>query len=47
MSAYGLIRKIEDLDAKVQKRLNLPQTILIEYEMFDPRRDVIRVSNGV
>ncbi|KAF4966034.1 hypothetical protein FSARC_6234 [Fusarium sarcochroum] len=41
-SKYGAIAKIENLDYQTQKRLRLPHSLLVHYEMFDARRDVIK-----
>ncbi|KAM5347056.1 hypothetical protein ACJ41O_010061 [Fusarium nematophilum] len=39
---YGAIAKVEDLDHKSQQRLRLPPTVVVQYEMFDARRDVVK-----
>ncbi|KAF4448141.1 Meiotic activator RIM4 [Fusarium austroafricanum] len=39
---YGPIEKIAPLDLYAQKTLNVPPSLLVQFSMFDPKRDVIR-----
>ncbi|KAM0424858.1 hypothetical protein ACHAPT_009914 [Fusarium lateritium] len=41
-SPFGAIAIVEDLDVATQKRLHLPPAVRVRFEMFDPRRDVIK-----
>ncbi|KAM0243779.1 hypothetical protein ACHAPO_000639 [Fusarium lateritium] len=41
-SRYGKIAKIETLDYKIQIKLNVPPSMMVQYEKFDPKRDVIK-----
>ncbi|CAF3664751.1 unnamed protein product [Fusarium graminearum] len=41
-SPYGKIAKIETLDYKVQIKLHVPPSMMVQYERFDPKRDVIK-----
>ncbi|GKU02580.1 unnamed protein product [Fusarium langsethiae] len=41
-SPYGKIAKIETLDYRIQLKLNVPPSLMVQYEKFDPRRDVIK-----
>ncbi|KAG8671779.1 hypothetical protein FPOAC2_05138 [Fusarium poae] len=41
-SPYGKIAKIETLDYKIQIKLNVPPSMMVQYEKFDPKRDVIK-----
>ncbi|KAJ4259646.1 hypothetical protein NW762_007576 [Fusarium torreyae] len=41
-SKYGTIAKIENLGRQSQMRLRLPPSLLVHYEMFDARRDVVK-----
>ncbi|RGP63559.1 meiotic activator rim4 [Fusarium longipes] len=41
-SKYGTIAKIEALDYDTQVKLNVPPSLLVLYEKYDPRRDVIK-----
>lgn len=45
LAPFGAIDKVEDLDHGTQERLNLPPAVRVRFEMFDPRRDVIKVSS--
>ncbi|KAJ3535562.1 hypothetical protein NM208_g7083 [Fusarium decemcellulare] len=42
LEPYGVIAWIKDLDRVIQLRLKLPPSVLVQYEMFDARRDVAK-----
>ncbi|KAF4461361.1 RNA-binding [Fusarium albosuccineum] len=42
LEPYGVIAWIKDLDRAIQVRLKLPPSVLVQYEMFDARRDVAK-----
>ncbi|KAF5022308.1 hypothetical protein F66182_5637 [Fusarium sp. NRRL 66182] len=39
---YGKVAKIETLDHRIRRRLNVPPSLLVHYEMFDSKRDVVK-----
>ncbi|KAH7002282.1 hypothetical protein EDB80DRAFT_867289 [Ilyonectria destructans] len=38
---YGAISRVENLEKEVQDRYQLPLSVIVEFEMFDARRDVL------
>ncbi|KAJ4308809.1 hypothetical protein N0V84_011879 [Fusarium piperis] len=42
LAPFGAIAKVEDLDPATQERLNLAPAVRVRFEMFDPRRDVVK-----
>lgn len=45
LSPFGAIAKVDDLDSATQERLGLSPAVRVRFEKFDPRRDVIKVSD--
>lgn len=43
-SRFGKIAKIEPLSQQIQSKLSVPPSLLVQYEKFDPRRDVVKVG---
>lgn len=41
---YGAISRVENLEKEIQDRYHLPLSVIVEFEMFDARRDVLAVS---
>ncbi|KAJ4140403.1 hypothetical protein NW768_001764 [Fusarium equiseti] len=41
-SRFGKIAKIEPLSHQIQSKLDVPPSLLVQYEKFDPRRDVVK-----
>ncbi|KAI1067741.1 hypothetical protein LB507_010487 [Fusarium sp. FIESC RH6] len=41
-SRFGKIAKIEPLSQQIQSKLSVPPSLLVQYEKFDPRRDVVK-----
>ncbi|RFN44699.1 meiotic activator rim4 [Fusarium flagelliforme] len=39
---FGKIAKIEPLSPQIQSKLSVPPSLLVQYEKFDPRRDVVK-----
>lgn len=46
-SGHGKIAKIEPLDHSIQMKLNVPPSLLVQYEKYDPRRDVVKVGSVI
>ncbi|KAH6984603.1 hypothetical protein BKA56DRAFT_730005 [Ilyonectria sp. MPI-CAGE-AT-0026] len=43
LEPYGAISKVENLEKEVQDLYFLPLSVIVEFEMFDARRDVLSV----
>jgi hypothetical protein len=43
LSRFGEIAKIERLEERIQKLMGVPESLLVHFRKFDPRRDVIGV----
>ncbi|KAL6410172.1 Meiotic activator RIM4 [Ilyonectria robusta] len=46
LEPYGAISKVENLEKEVQDLYFLPLSVIVEYEMFDARRDVLGSMKG-
>jgi tetrahydromethanopterin S-methyltransferase subunit B len=43
LERFGEIAKIERLEERIQKLMGVPESLLVHFRKFDPRRDVIKV----
>ncbi|KAM0476000.1 hypothetical protein ACHAP7_007107, partial [Fusarium lateritium] len=47
LSRFGEIDKIERLEERIQKLMGVPESLLVHFAKFDPRRDVARETENM
>lgn len=45
LSPLGALSMVEPLNAEMQLELELPPAMVVKFRMYDPKRDVVKVSN--